>query len=155
VTAFFDYPTGAADSAPDRELVLLEQLSPTEWERLVDVMERRRCPAGSVVIARGDADGSLYLVSSGLVEILVPYGRRERVVREQGPGTVLGEVAFFDGKPRSVTVRAVTDSELLRLGHDAFEVLAARHPDLARKILLDLGRVLATRLRQAEARDGR
>jgi hypothetical protein len=40
------------------------------------------------------------------------------------------------------------------LSSDAFEVLAARHPDLGRQILLELGRVLALRLRHAESRDG-
>jgi CRP-like cAMP-binding protein len=71
-----------------------------------------------------------------------------------GPGSVLGEIAFFDGKPRSASVRALTDTELLRLSADAFEVLSTRHPDVGRKILLDLGRVLALRLRHTEARHG-
>jgi CRP-like cAMP-binding protein len=117
-------------------------------------MERRRYGRGAVVLARGDADRSLFLIASGSVEVLVHEGNKERRVREQGPGTVLGEVAFFDGMPRSATVRALTDCELFRMGADAFEVLAARHPDLGRRVLLELGRVLAARLRQAEARGG-
>lgn len=45
-------------------------------------------------------------------------------------------------------IRAVTDGEMLRLGFDSFEALAAREPILARDLLLDLGRILAVRLRQ-------
>jgi CRP-like cAMP-binding protein len=63
---------------------------------------------------------------------------------------LLGEIAFFDGGPRSATVRATTDGELLRLGIDDFERLSARHPELARALLLDLGRVLARRIRRIE-----
>ncbi len=149
---FFDYPD--EDAAPEREFAFLGGLSPAEWQRLIDVMERRRFAAGAVVIASGEADRSLYLVASGSVEVVVGEGRRARSVRVQGPGTILGEVAFFDGRPRSATVRAVEAAELLRLSADALEMLAARHPDLGRKVLTDLGRILALRLRHAEARDG-
>jgi CRP-like cAMP-binding protein len=116
-------------------------------------MEHRRYAAGEVVMARGDVDRSLFLVASGTVEVEVPHGGHGTRVRELGAGTVLGEVAFFDAMPRSSTVRAVTDCDILRLGEDAFEALAARHPDLGRTLLLELGRVLAVRLRQAEARE--
>jgi CRP-like cAMP-binding protein len=70
------------------------------------------------------------------------------------PGTVIGEVAFFDGRPRSAGVRAVTECELFRLSFEAFEVLAAREPALGRAVLLDLGRILAARLRQTNAAIG-
>jgi len=35
------------------------------------------------------------------------------------------------------------------LSLDSFEILAAHHPDLARSMLMDLGRILSLRLRQA------
>jgi CRP/FNR family cyclic AMP-dependent transcriptional regulator len=153
VAAFFDYGA-TGDLGSESELIFLAQLRPTEWERIVGFMERRRYAAGEVVLARDEADRSLYLVAAGSVEVVAPDGRRERTLRVQGVGTILGEVAFFDGKPRSATVRAAVACELLRLSADAFEALAARHPDLGRAFLLDLGRILALRLRQAEARDG-
>jgi CRP-like cAMP-binding protein len=48
-------------------------------------------------------------------------------------------------------VRALTDGELRSLTPEAFEVLAAREPDLARRVLLDLGRILSLRLRATSA----
>ena len=63
--------------------------------------------------------------------------------------SVTGEMAFLDGRPRAATIRALTDGDLLRLSFEAFEALSARHPELGRAILLDLGRILAARLRQA------
>ena len=50
-----------------------------------------------------------------------------------------------------MTLRALTSGELLRLGWDAFEALAAREPWLARELLIDLGRLLSARLRTADA----
>jgi SulP family sulfate permease len=153
VSRYFDYPAESGLTRAD-QLVVLADLAPADWDRLLARMERRRFRAGDVVIAAGDVDRSLYLIASGSVEILIGQGRRQRRVREQGPGTILGEVAFFDGQPRSATVRALGDCELLRLSPDAFEVLAAKHPDLGRRLLLELGRVVVLRLRGAEAGDG-
>jgi CRP-like cAMP-binding protein len=51
-----------------------------------------------------------------------------------------------------VTVTATTDAEVLRLSHEAFLSLAARRPELGRALLLDLGRILVTRLRAAGAK---
>jgi CRP-like cAMP-binding protein len=60
---------------------------------------------------------------------------------------VVGEVAFLDGAPRSAELVAETEGELRRLSLESFESLAARHPELGRAILFDLGRITATRLR--------
>jgi len=152
-TGFFDYPAGEQDRSSSGAHVFLENLGQVDWLRLIDSMERRRVAPGEVVMARGEVDRSLFVIASGTVEVLVPDAGGEHRARELGPGSLLGEVAFFDGMPRSSTVRAVTPCEVLRLGPDAFEALAARHPDLGRSLLLELGRVLATRLRRAEARE--
>ena len=62
---------------------------------------------------------------------------------------MVGELAFFDGGPRSATLEAVTDVEGARLDAVGFERLSAEEPELARTMLLELGRVLAGRLRRA------
>ncbi len=152
MSTFFDYPDDGNVHRGD-DAVCFATLSQVDWERLVAAMERRRFTAGDVVMRRGEAERSLYLIASGSVEVFVGDAENERSVRVQGPGSVLGEMAFFDGRPRSATVRARADGEVLRLSETAFDGLAGRHPDLGRKILVDLGRILALRLRHAEARD--
>ena len=66
------------------------------------------------------------------------------------PAEVLNEVAFADGGPCTQTARATGDARLLRLSFDAFEALAAREPQLARRIVSDLASMLARRLRRIE-----
>jgi len=149
VSSFFDYP--GEETTGGQELVFLPGRADVDWTRLLHHMETIRFRAGEVVIAAGEADRALYLISEGTVEVLVPARRGLRRVRTQSKGTILGEVAFLDGRPRSATVQGVTDGEILRLSLEGFEALSARHPDLGRAILFDLGRILAARLRQAEA----
>jgi len=63
--------------------------------------------------------------------------------------SVLGELAFFDAQPRSATLDAVTDVEVVRLDTAAFDRLLEHEPALAHAMLRDLARILALRLRMA------
>jgi CRP/FNR family transcriptional regulator, cyclic AMP receptor protein len=105
-----------------------------------------RFRAGEDVVRAGDVDRALYVVLRGRLEAVLPA---PNAIDE---GSVFGELAFLDGLPRSATVRALEDGEALRLSFDAFETLAARHPELGRAILLDLGRIAALRLRRLTER---
>jgi CRP/FNR family cyclic AMP-dependent transcriptional regulator len=131
----------------------LADCSDEDWDLVRKHTEIRRFGTGEVVIAPGESDRALYIVASGSLEVVVPRGRRGRATRiaTVDAGSVIGEMAFIDGRPRSALVRALTDVHLLRLSFDGFEVLAAKDPALARTILLDLGRILAQRLRAADA----
>ena len=152
-TAFFDYPGGQGQEGAGEEVQFLADSSDDDWAVVRNHTEIRRFRAGEVVIASGEVDRALYIVASGSLEVVAPKGSRGRGKRMAtvDAGSVIGEMAFFDGKPRSALVRALTDVRLFRLGFDAFEVLAAKEPALARAILLDLGRILAHRLRTADA----
>jgi CRP-like cAMP-binding protein len=149
--SFFDYP-GQETADESRQLVFLPRLSPEGWGKLLARTGAQRFRAGDVVVRAGETQPALYIVASGTLEV-VGEGRRgkERRMAVIEQGSVFGEQSFFDGLPRSATVRALSDGELRSLTPEAFEVLAAREPDLARMILLDLGRILSLRLRSTSA----
>jgi len=129
---------------PNADLVFLANVDHDDWARLIDHAERRRFRRGDVIVEAGDVDRSLWIVVSGSLELFLPHDRKPFV--SIGRHSIVGEMAFLDGRPRSATIKASTDGELLRLTFSAFGVLAARHPVLGREILLDLGRILAIRL---------
>lgn len=133
----------------DVEMVILPRLSDDDWRRLLSYTARRRFSAGDRVIRAGDRDRSLHLIAEGTLQVAPQRGRPALVV---AAGSVIGEFAFFDGLPRSADVLALSDGALATLSYERFEVLAAREPSLARELLLDLGRILATRLRRGESR---
>ena len=97
---------------------------------------RRRADA-----ARATPPGSAFAVRTGRLEVLVD----DTVVRELGPGQVLGELALLTGEPRSATVRARRDTTLLEIPREAFDDVLATDPSAARFVL---GQV-AERLRTA------
>ena len=135
-TGFFQSPTESA--LPAGLPGFLDQRGEDDWATLLEHADTRLFRPGEVVIAAGEHDRALYLLVDGWLK--APSG----VIH---PITTVGEAAFLDGRPRAVTVRALTDGEMLRLSFDAFEALASRTPALGRDILLDLGRIACARLR--------
>ncbi|MEX0657663.1 MAG: cyclic nucleotide-binding domain-containing protein [Egibacteraceae bacterium] len=144
--AFFDYPgTGAGEAEPE----LLPSWSDRQWDALLDHAEAIRFRLGEQVVTAGEVDQSVLIVIEGTLEAVVPTGLTRRRYHLE-PGSLVGELAFFDGEPRSADVVATSDGELMSLSREAFERFAARHPGLARQLLMDLGKILAHRLRRAQ-----
>ncbi|MGQ0467526.1 MAG: cyclic nucleotide-binding domain-containing protein [Sporichthyaceae bacterium] len=126
----------------------LDGASESAYARFKQHCETRRFADGQTIVKAGDIDRSLWVVLGGDLEVQVPNKPAHRV----GAGTVFGEVAFFDGAPRSADIVARGSVELLVLTFDGFERLAQADPNLGRLLLLDLGRFLAQRLRYADQR---
>jgi len=114
-------------------------------------LERRRFKSGEVVVEEGDTSRSLFLISRGSAEITISLrrNRRDRVATVQH-GTVFGEVAFLDGKPRTARVEATSVLDTFELTREAFDRLEAERPDIAVKIQAMLSETLGTRLRAAD-----
>ena len=148
-SSLFAYPGSEARGQPD-ELTFLADWSDADWGKLLQHTEARRFRTGQELIRGGEADRALSIVVDGSLEVLGSNGRGRGTRRMAliDAGSVFGEIAFFDNKPRSATVRAVSDGRLLYLGFDAFEAFAAQEPELARDLLFNLGRILSVRLRQ-------
>ena len=149
--SFFDYP--GEETVQAQDLVFLPDWDDERWGRLLRYAEVRSFRAGDTVIRMGDTDRTLYIIVEGSLEVLIPHGNKRQMRRTQvrEAHTVIGEQAFLDGKPRSATVRALTDGKMLGISLESFEVFAAHEPELARQVLLDLARTLSVKLRQATA----
>jgi CRP/FNR family transcriptional regulator, cyclic AMP receptor protein len=139
VSSYFDYPT---DEPVENDLTFLADRGEQDWEIVLSHTETRRFSAGDEVIRAGDDDRALYLLTEG--SLSVASGGAFRTI--DAP-SVVGEVAFLDGGRRSLTLVATTGGELRRLSLDSFEALAGRHPELARAMLFDLGKIVSLRLR--------
>ena len=72
--------------------------------------------AGEEPITQGDHGDRFYVIESGDAEVLI-NGHR---VREIGPGDDFGERALLRDTPRTATVRAQSDMQLLAIEREAF-----------------------------------
>jgi CRP/FNR family transcriptional regulator, cyclic AMP receptor protein len=129
------------------DLLFMPEATASDWATVFGHAEVRRVGAGLAVVQAGEQDRALYLLTEGTVGVRLP--RDEGAFKTIDAPSVLGELAFFDGRPRSATLDAVTDVEVVRLDAGAFARLSAEAPELAHAMLLDLARILALRLRIA------
>src|SRR5512139_1905578 len=99
---------------------------------------------GDVVVRQGEEGERLFVVKSGVLEVLAsPADGADPVpVAYLGEGEVLGELALLTGSPRSATARAPERAEVLTLEKSVFLDLMATLPRFAQ----DLCAVLARRL---------
>lgn len=108
--------------------------------RLEHSMRPAHVPAGRYLLRQGDPAGSAYAIQSGRLEVEVDG----TVVRELGPGDVLGELALLTGEARSASVRARRDSTVVELPRRAFENLLQTDPPASRAMLGQLAEQLRT-----------
>jgi CRP-like cAMP-binding protein len=97
--------------------------------------------AGTVIAREGDPGVGLFIIVDGKAEVTIG-GKRTATL---GKGEFFGEIALLDGGPRTATVTATTDIELLGLTEWVFRGLMQEHPKISIKIL----EAMAGRLRNA------
>jgi CRP-like cAMP-binding protein len=139
----FDYPDTTKSAEPLQEITFLADLSSDDWARIQKIVQTRLFRAGDDLIRAGDKDDSFYILTSGVVEVTID----NKVLATIAEGSVFGEISFFDGALRSATIRAKSTGSAVRVTRENLDTLAAWEPEIARKMLFDLGRVLAMRLR--------
>jgi CRP/FNR family transcriptional regulator, cyclic AMP receptor protein len=129
----------------------LSDLHEDELAIVLEYTQARVYAPGQHAVRVGELDRSFFIISHGSFEVLVPTAEGPRRVRVLEPSDLFGEVAFFDGLPRSADVVAVEEAEALVLTPAAFQRLRLAHPRLALLFVLDLGRILSERFRASDA----
>jgi CRP-like cAMP-binding protein len=98
---------------------------------------------GTVMTREGAAGGLAFIIATGRAEV----SRGGKRLARLGPGDVVGELSLIDGEPRSATVTAVSDLEVLELDRRDLLKLMRKAPSVVRKLLESL----AQRLREVDA----
>lgn len=104
--------------------------------------------AGEVLMREGEESFEMYYVQSGTMAVFKRKGDRENQIGTIISGELVGEMSFLDQHPRSATVKAMTDCELVLVPRDKFEKLLSAHPKWFKALI----HTLTDRLRKANAR---
>ena len=136
------------------ETLHLPDWNNADWQQLFQFTSFRSIAAGEALIRHGEPDRTIYFVLRGQLEVIVRSGDGISMGRVAmvDAGSVLGELAFFDGGPRSAAAWAVDGCDVAAMTWDQFCAFEKSRPDLARDLLFALGCVLAARLRSTNAR---
>lgn len=113
--------------------------------------ERLSLPGGWTLFEAGEPSDAMYVLLSGALASYAPAGAdRRRFLGRIVAGETVGEMGLVSGRPRSASVVALRDSELVRLSREAFDGVLRHHPGA----MLGIARITAERL-EAQARGQR
>ncbi|HEV7429223.1 MAG TPA: DUF1003 domain-containing protein [Thermoanaerobaculia bacterium] len=119
---------------------LFEQLTEEDRAQLAQVVDRRELPAGTTLFQAGEPGESLFVVSSGEVELFIKDTAGQKIVLTVArDGEIFGELALLDRGARTATALALVDTELLELDRDDLLLLFQKTPEAAVRLLAAVG----------------
>jgi len=120
--------------------------------QLASICSPLSVPRASAIIQEGEPADAVYIIVAGLFGA---YRRssdgRESLLNRMSRGAIIGEIGFITDAKRTATVRALRNSELLRISRDDFRQATSRHPDM----LLAICTTVVQRLQNAQAESRR
>ncbi len=105
--------------------------SEEDLRRVVELGDEVELPAGAVLVDQGDPGTSCYVILSGVANVYV----RGEYVASSGPGSMVGEIALVDHRPRTATVVADSALELLQFDSTAFRTLLDEMPKASERVM--------------------
>jgi CRP-like cAMP-binding protein len=104
---------------------------------------------GEVVVEQGIQQTCLYIVISGILEVVMTGQSKEVKLGEIGPGDCIGEVSIFEPGTASATVRVLETSILWSLDVQSLQTYFEQLPVAGGQLMLGIAQLLSKRLRQA------
>jgi serine/threonine protein phosphatase PrpC/CRP-like cAMP-binding protein len=127
-----------------KRIPFFAHLNYNELVKVVGLTQLSRVAAGESFIVEGDPGDELYVVLAGEVEVI----KGDEVIVALKAGAHIGEMALIDNAPRSATIRASTDVNLLVMRREEFFSIIRSEPVIATKLLWSFVQVLSGRLRE-------
>ncbi len=131
------------------KVTIFSGLDRRHLKQLSKLMVPRAFKTGDVIIKENDQAAGFFVITSGKVEVVRGAdGDKPEVLNTLGQGDFFGEMALFEGFPRSATVRCLEDTECLALTRWDFRAELTTHAEIAVAVL----ETVVHRLRDVEAR---
>jgi small-conductance mechanosensitive channel len=129
-------PTTAEDEIADRlsAVDVFAPLSTDELRQLAMATVGHVFAPGETLIRAGDEGSSMFVVHNGRVQVQLTEGGKSRPVAVLSEGNFFGEMALFTGEPRTASVVALEETEVLEIGHAAMKHLFETNPSLVESI---------------------
>jgi diguanylate cyclase (GGDEF)-like protein len=139
---------------PRQGIPLFKGLSRTQVHYIVMAGSLQQFEAGQVLFRKGDQSETMYAVISGQLDVVEHEERAEaaqvhgiqKLITRLHPGQVVGEMGLLRGAPRSATVIASENSELLQINWKMIQRLQWLYPPTAVRFVLNLMTMICDRL---------
>ncbi len=144
-----------------QEISLFKDLTPDKGRKVFNILRKVTFSANEIIMKEGDVGDTMYIMLEGTVEVAKSLvigavededmEKNKVFTRLEGKHhAVFGEIALLEELKRTATIKAITDCVLYEIKKDDFLKLAATDYELGYRILLNLARIVSTRLRKAD-----
>ncbi len=114
-----------------QKVEIFKPLTDEDITTLADYSSILRYTRGETMVRQDDSGDSLYIIRFGSVEITLKTGKSEPVVLASlGPGKCFGEMSLLTGEPRSATVTALEETQVVVVDKDGLKALFESNPAL-------------------------
>jgi CRP/FNR family cyclic AMP-dependent transcriptional regulator len=106
-----------------------ESLTIREVNTFLEFTEAVTFQKGDIIADIGDIGDALFFVIEGVTGLFHDNQGKEVEIGELEAGELMGSMSFFDGKPRSARIRAMSkNTRLLRISKVMYNRLRVEHP---------------------------
>jgi MFS superfamily sulfate permease-like transporter len=137
------------EEVPLDQVEFLRGLEPHEIELVSKYLMPMSFPAGTILCREGEEADYLWILSSGSVSLWLGSrdGQAGTRLGALARGTIVGEVSLLEGGKRYTTVRADENVTGYMIDREAFDSLLREHPQIGGRVLANIAREIAYRLR--------
>lgn len=125
-----------------RKIPLFAKIDPSKLKLLAFTSEWITYQPGQQLCQQGEIGDAAYVITEGVVEVLVDSPDGPVLVSTRGKNEIVGEIAIFCDVPRTATVQAHDKVVTLRITKETFLQLVTTSPQVGVEII----RTLALRL---------
>jgi len=131
---------------------LFARLGDREVSVLEDLCVTRKVPADTLILREDEEGDTLFIILTGRVTVSVHSGDgKEVILSVLSDGEFFGEISILDGEPRSASITATDDTELLLLRRADFLDCLHHYPKIVTTLLSSLANRLRRTNRQVES----
>lgn len=147
----FAYPTRTlylekekAEAAPEEifnttaerlnNVSIFAPLSNEEIERLANASKSRIYAPGEAIVRRGQEGNSMYVIIRGAVKVQIPENNYQKTIGTLRENEFFGEMSLLTGEPRTATVIATEESEVLRIDKEGLKPIFEGNPTLVHAV---------------------
>ncbi|BBP43599.1 Crp/Fnr family transcriptional regulator [Thiosulfativibrio zosterae] len=111
---------------------ICESLTRNEVETMTNYLQEKNFQKDQIISDMGEVGNAMYFIIAGKVAFSTHDGQCEADVGRQTPGNLIGEMSFFDRKPRMLKMTAASkEVVLLEITRAMYDRLKVEHPYIA------------------------
>ena len=130
-----------------KKIHIFSDLQVRELAAIGSITKEKDFAKDQIVVKEGEPGDTMFLIISGEVSVIRNVGAtKETLIAKISQDDYFGEMALFEDKPRSATVKTNTDAKLLELGKLEFEEIMREFPQIS----INICKVFSRRIREVQ-----